>query len=53
MSTFNICPYTPISFLLYAIEEFIAEEKNATQIIEILESLYDNALPNIKRSIFV
>ena len=37
---FNACSYTPISIIVFEIEEFIEEEKNATIIIEILNERY-------------
>ena len=40
-SIFNVCSHTPISILVYAIEEFIEIEKNATKVIEILNEQYN------------
>ena len=48
---FDVCPHTPISFLIYAIEEFIAQEKNAAQVIEILNERY-NLSSCAKKSIY-
>ena len=38
---FNVCSHTPISIIVYAIEEFIEEEKNATKVIESLNERYN------------